>query len=144
MKMFLAIVPFLIMVAACDRLIPEVGARANRQQGQHKIELGDPFDLAVGNEVLMEGEQLFVRFDSLIGDSRCPINAFCIWEGDGTVSISIKKNKNMTAGELHTHDGGKSRLGDYEISLKDLRSFPRADEKNDRSLYSVTLIVTKP
>jgi hypothetical protein len=72
-----------------------------------------------GFEIRLEG----------VNDSRCPINAVCIWEDDGAVSISLKdlatgQIRNL---ELHTNQtvGSDSvKLVGITVKMLELNPFP--------------------
>src|SRR5215510_4293224 len=44
----------------------------------------------------ISGDMLSLQFDSVISDSRCPVNATCIWQGTAVAKFSLTKN-----GETH-------------------------------------------
>jgi len=48
------------------------------------------------------GENFTVCFDSLITDSRCPINAICVWEGFALAKFSLHQNGNIIPFSLAT------------------------------------------
>jgi hypothetical protein len=76
----------------------------------------------------LEAANLEVRFES-VTDSRCPIDAVCIWEGDGVASFSLK---NLSTGEirnleLHTNQGAGSdsvNLAGISVKMLELNPFP--------------------
>ncbi len=51
--------------------------------------IGSEFDLSLHQWVTISGTSLTVRFDSVVEDSRCPIGAYCEWEGMARVLVSI-------------------------------------------------------
>lgn len=48
------------------------------------------------------GENFIVCFDSLITDSRCPIDAICVWEGFALAKFSLHQNGNVIPFSLAT------------------------------------------
>lgn len=50
---------------------------------------GTPFDLAAGASVEVGDEGLVIGFDGILSDSRCPIGAVCVWEGDAEAALWI-------------------------------------------------------
>ena len=48
------------------------------------------------------GENFTVCFDSLITDSRCPIDAICVWEGFALAKFSLHQNGNVIPFSLAT------------------------------------------
>ncbi|GAB3901269.1 hypothetical protein GCM10028803_25660 [Larkinella knui] len=70
-----------------------------------------------------------------ITDSRCPINANCIWAGNATVKFSLKNDTETKTGELcigqcgqqsKTRDAVTVQLGNesYDVILTDVQPFP--------------------
>ncbi len=57
-----------------------------------KTGLGQEFTLSIGQSAQIEGENLQVRFEEVLEDSRCPTGATCIWEGRVSLAVEIKDN----------------------------------------------------
>lgn len=73
-----------------------------------------------GQSVLINNE-LTVEFAGVPSDSRCPIDAMCVWAGDGEVKLSLKKGNEIRLVSLHTTLDPKIILYDnYEIQLAQL------------------------
>jgi hypothetical protein len=51
--------------------------------------IGEPFELALGEQKTLAGAQLAVRFVAVPEDSRCPADSQCIWAGRIVVSIEV-------------------------------------------------------
>jgi hypothetical protein len=50
-------------------------------------------------------DDLGVKFNHVVSDSRCPENANCIWEGEATVELLIiKNNKTMFTYSISSHN----------------------------------------
>ncbi len=76
----------------------------------------------------LEAAQLEVRFEA-VNDSRCPINALCIWEGDGVASFNVKdlNTGKVQSFELHTNQGVGSdskTLAGITVRMLELNPFP--------------------
>lgn len=50
---------------------------------------GAEFDLGLNSPTAVAGSSLVIEFDSVLEDTRCPINAQCIQEGRAAVRILI-------------------------------------------------------
>ena len=57
-----------------------------------KVGLDQEFALSIGQSAQIEGENLQVRFEEVIEDSRCATGATCIWEGRVSLAVEIKDN----------------------------------------------------
>jgi len=55
-----------------------------------EVPYGTPFDLAVGASVEVGDEGLLMGFTGILSDSRCPIGAVCVWEGDAEAALWIE------------------------------------------------------
>ena len=76
----------------------------------------------------LEAANLEVRLDD-VTDSRCPINAVCIWEGDGVASFSLKdlSTGQVQTVDLHTNQavGSDSKtLAGFTVRMVELNPFP--------------------
>jgi hypothetical protein len=75
-----------------------------------------------------EEAKLEVRFEN-VTDSRCPMNALCIWEGDGVASFKLT---DLSTGatqtlELHTNQSVGSdsvKLAGITVRMLELNPFP--------------------
>jgi len=51
------------------------------------IHMGVPFELAPGQSAeLMDGD-LYLVFTGILSESRCPLGAICVWEGDAEAAV---------------------------------------------------------
>ncbi|GAB2560156.1 hypothetical protein [Spirosoma aerophilum] len=81
------------------------------------------------------GSDVIVRVDS-IQDSRCPVNAYCIWAGQAKVKLLLKKDSDSTAVRLSLGaDPGSSnkrpdsttvslKSENYKVILREVNPFP--------------------
>jgi hypothetical protein len=54
-----------------------------------KASLQEEFTIVVGQSITVEGEDMVVTFDKVIGDSRCPKGVQCIWAGEVSIQVTI-------------------------------------------------------
>ena len=108
--------------------------------------LAQEFKIKYGQELTVEGQDLKVKFASVLDDSRCPANVTCIWEGFAKIVIGVRRAKaEESQMELHTHDRF-TRAGKYQqyvIRLVALDPYPRTDVERKLSDYVATLLITK-
>ncbi len=90
-------------------------------------------------------EEIIVRIDSVLEDSRCPEGAECVWEGNGKVRITVQaKNTEPEIFELNTTL--KPQVVFYEnyaIKLVALAPYPKLNQSIKQEDYRVTLAVYK-
>lgn len=105
-----------------------------------------PFPLSVdfhpGQSVFIPETGLTVRFDSVIADSRCPLGALCIWEGDGATGFTIARNwDGAVACTLHTFQSPIVERYGVSFRLTQLSPFPRVGGKIDPAAYVATIAI---
>ena len=103
--------------------------------------LGQPFDLRSGGSAALE-RGLTITFDRVVADSRCPMDALCIWAGDAVVALSISGGAGgPVTRELHTYLESEASYPGYSIKLLALAPYPRSDRTIRPSEYVATLTV---
>lgn len=107
--------------------------------------LNEQFTITVGQEAVIAGERLRVRFERDIRDERCPPELDCVWEGNARIRLRlIKASESGGMVELNTagrheprEDGTYPAIGSYlryKIRLVGLTRGPN---------YEARLIVTR-
>jgi len=111
--------------------------------GPSEVPLNEPFEMAPGDAV--EADGLTVRFEAVTQDSRCPIDAVCVWQGDATVVLSLTTAADPAASrELHTGvDPREARFASYSVTLVSVAPAPRSTVKIAPEDYRATLQVTR-
>lgn len=108
------------------------------------VPLGRPFELAPAASTQVNG--LTLGFERVAEDSRCPIDALCVWEGDATVVLSLRgASSEPVSFELHTGGGRPREAGfaGYTVRLVSLLPAVRSDRAISPADYRATLIVTR-
>jgi hypothetical protein len=90
----------LISFAGCAATAP---ARA-------PVEVGQEFTLARGESVAIGQQGASVAFKDVIEDSRCPMNARCIWEGNARIAVELSRSRAGRAADSHSLAGGRVEL----------------------------------
>lgn len=103
--------------------------------------LGDEFTLRVGQSASIPELNLWMRFNRVVGDSRCPASVTCVWEGDGAVLIEVAPlNGDSKEDTLHTTlDPRTIPLGRAELRLVKLEPYPGASGSIAPGDYILTL-----
>lgn len=111
------------------------------------------FELGIGESVTIKPDNVQVRFDTVISDSRCPTNVFCLWEGESQIKISLIKSRTaIIYGEIPIR--GYVTITDtcchkyidingYRITLMQLDPYPQHPIPNDYTKYRATLLVNR-
>lgn len=126
------LLPLLLAVAACGSSVGE----------PRPLPLGEEVTLAPGETA---GSDVRLVFERVASDSRCPIDALCIWEGDALVVATLRAVGAECAVELHTagslpHEG---TCAGYGVRLSRLTPAPRAASPVPASAYRATFVVTR-
>ena len=129
MKNLSGIVLLTILLLSCDNSVTSVTP-----------EIGEPFKIKLGESVMFQQEDLNIRFDELLEDSRCPEGATCFWAGNGRIVIQLNELKT----ELNTYlDPQDTTLSGYRLELKDLKPYPSLNKKINKEDYTVELLLMK-
>lgn len=107
------------------------------------VKIGEEFTLALGESVGIERKNVIVKFEKVIEDSRCPMNARCIWEGNARIAIWAS---DTVAGryELNTSTrfNTREKITDFVIELRRLE--PDRVAGAPTKGYVATLLVEIP
>ena len=108
-------------------------------------DLGEPFQLRVGERAVIARVDLDVRFLEVAGDSRCPSNALilCVWEGDAAIVVETSsKDADALHHTLHTNLEPMSvNLGSVRLILQRLDPNPEDVTPTPVGEYLATLVV---
>jgi len=73
-------------------------------------------------------KKLILRMDSVLNDSRCPLNVECFWEGNAEVRFLFTVDSVQTDFTLNTNGGmqfnADTVISGYSIKLLDLSPYP--------------------
>jgi hypothetical protein len=85
--------------------------------------------------------QLGVTFSGVVSDSRCPIDAVCVWMGDAVVEVELIAAGGRTGKlELHTSLEPKAAVWNgVKVTLLELQPAPQASQPTRPAAYSVKL-----
>jgi hypothetical protein len=105
-----------------------------------------PFDrqvvLAPGQTATL-AEDFSIRFVGVVGDSRCPADAFCVLGGDAIVRIDVMTTGDTVARDLHTANTQPVLYGRARIELVQLDPYPFSARPIEPGEYRATLRVTR-
>ncbi len=106
-----------------------------------QINLNDTTTVNLGQTAgLVDGELVF-KFDSIIGDGRCPIGVVCVWEGDASIHLTFPDKEDT----LHTYLQFKNRTtdGNYTIKLVNLFPYPVHNQSTDTLPHYALFLISK-
>ena len=107
----------------------------------------DQFQLKV-NQTALEPETVTVKFLNVTGDSRCPSDVSCIWQGEVAVVVNVLKN-NYDMGNFSLINGlGENNAttqipGGYFLQLIKVEPYPTSSTTIHLSNYTATFVLSK-
>jgi len=93
----------------------------------------DELEVRVGDEVSIPGTVVRLGFERVTSDSRCPIGAVCVWEGDAAVEIGLTAGTGPTQAFV-VHSALDPRFADFagvRVTLVGLAPLPREGQAID-------------
>jgi hypothetical protein len=141
-KLWLATVTIGLALASCH---------SNQAVAQPiTAKLGQAFTLAGGQEATVDGENMRVRFDKVLEDSRCPKQVECFWTGQARIAVLVEPNgRGETTLEFNTNpapgqNNQTAQLDEYTVAMDSLDPYPQnPNQPIPLEDYRVRLTVTK-
>ncbi len=92
----------------------------------------DTIEIRLGEKLtIFKGVTL--SFDSVVTDSRCPINADCVWEGFAKIKLSINQNSFYLYTNYYTPND--TIVSDTYVELINLKPYPEIGKERNASDY---------
>lgn len=137
---FSSLLSLLVLLSACSEGTP-AGVR-ERGELANSVEVGEAFDLAVGQRVRVGDGGLVVGFRGVREDSRCPVDVTCVWAGDAAVALSLAIGQGgARTATLHTHLEPRAvRAAGLMVRVVDLAPEVVSTRRIDPADYVVTLV----
>jgi hypothetical protein len=108
--------------------------------------LNQSFTLAQGAKACLSSENVCLTFEKVNNDSRCPLNAICIWEGVAEANFTLQINETNYPFTLHTLDKLQYQkdtvIQGYIIKLEQLNPYPET-KPIDQKDYRAQVIISK-
>ena len=128
-----------------------VGCHSNRAVAEPTtINLNQVFTLDGGQEATINGQNLRLRFDKVLEDSRCPKSVECFWTGQARIALLVEPNgRGETDLEFNTNpapgqNNQTARVDEYTITMQSLDPYPQTiDQPIPLEDYRATLTVGK-
>lgn len=114
-------------------------------EGQASASLGDKFGLKIGETANVASENLTLKFEKVLNDSRCPDGAMCIWAGQAQALVTIElngKKEQITLTQMGSSDSTIQNYAQYKISFN-VTPYPKLNQTISNSDYRLNLTITK-
>jgi hypothetical protein len=110
------------------------------------VPIPSDFRLAVGQHVTVQPDNVEIGFRKVQGDSRCPANVRCIWEGEAGVQLTLTNAIHQTQQvgiSVKGYGSGTAEAMGYRITAVRLDPYPQDAGPIRQSAYRVTLHVER-
>lgn len=137
--------PALVVLLAlgCGRPGPTEGLPGPDPAVEQQVALEEgatEFELGVGETVRLAGHDLAVSLHGVGEDSRCPIDALCVWQGDAAVQLILTTPRGRERATLHTAlDPRAIRRAGLVLDVVGVSPAPRSDRRIPEDAYRVRL-----
>jgi hypothetical protein len=104
--------------------------------------LGDTVRIGVGNQATFDGGRFVLTFDALVGDSRCPADAMCVWMGDAEARFRLVVDGRRAGAELHTAvEPRQVEYAGYLVRLVNVEPYPGTFDRSQPAPPAVAVVV---
>jgi hypothetical protein len=131
---------FVLVIIA---LLSLAGCSKNRSAVTAKV--GEVFTIGISQRAQITGEDMTIKFDEVIGDSRCPQNVTCVWEGVASSHVTIsfqEKDYALVLNQPGNTEQAKETFFHYTLTYS-LNPYPREGEEIPLQKYLLTLVISK-
>ena len=143
MRQFSTALLITAVLAACSSSTStSTDATLQSSQTVSQREIGRAFEMKIG-ETVGVGD-LRLTFRSVEGDSRCPIDAVCVWAGDAEIALKIEQGSQAAVAALHTTlEPKKTEWNGYTIALVSVAPSRNSATALDPKDYRAQILVTR-
>lgn len=109
--------------------------------------LGQEFTLQPGGSASISGENLAVKFIEVTGDSRCPQDATCIWQGEASALVEVTMGTVGPSSLVLTQPGltdqpSVQEYAGYDFTFK-INPYPTTQTQIKPGDYRLVITVTR-
>jgi hypothetical protein len=109
-------------------------------------ELGREFELKVGQTARLNTTGLSLTLKAVPEDSRCPIDAVCVWQGNAKVVLDATVGEDGPTTEVTLNTGvppGEAAVSGLTVRLVSVSPAPRASVQIRPDAYAAVLVVNR-
>lgn len=113
--------------------------------GLTEVPAGPEFELSPGRTIGLAGTDATVTMVDVPNDSRCPIDAVCVWAGNAEVRFRVRAEGNDTTVSLHTMQEPRAvTVGAVRLELTSLAPPNRAGSATPAPEYRARIRWSAP
>ncbi len=109
------------------------------EDGAKSVSRDEIFTLKINQSIIFDDHS--ITLIDVLDDSRCPIDVYCVWEGDARLLLAIKKGSKIENSNVTLHK--PLLINGYVIKIKALEPERRIDAEIDPSDYKAYLTINK-
>ncbi len=129
LKHLFLMLPVVMLLGACDP--------------GGSFDVDDPFKIAYKQTLVNARNHLKIKFEGVLSDSRCPIDAQCVWAGNAEVKLTFTNGSKREKFVLNTGlEPTVHEAFGYLISLNDLTPQPSLDHSPKPRDYVAVLTIS--
>ncbi|HEY8110284.1 MAG TPA: hypothetical protein VIG05_05420 [Candidatus Nitrosotenuis sp.] len=106
-------------------------------------DISEPFTLKFNQGAMITFDNILVRFSNVTSDSRCPSDVTCIWQGEISVQVDVKKGNANFESIILGENNEIPIFGKYVIQLLKVEPYPQSTHMIQPDEYIATLVITK-
>lgn len=129
-----------LLVSACEK----ENVDHQLKSGAPGVSLPDTIEINMMDTLFLEGSVEWISFTDVPEDSRCPVNAQCVWAGNAITGLKYYDGSMMHELELHTHPNYKNDTvvrGLY-FKLTELLPYPFAGKETNPDDFMASIFIT--
>lgn len=123
----------------------------SKKDGQLYFKLDTPFTLGYQEQAGLESnpDNVKIQFNKVLEDSRCPIDAICVWAGRVEFEVTFTQPGSTESAILLLGDptgsdySDSATFGEYTVKVLQVKPEPKAGVDIPQSAYRVQLEVSK-
>ncbi len=144
--LFFAFLAIIVAVASCEEETSLL-----RIDSSHKVkpDYQKPFTLGIGQKAFFRKNELIVQVADVTEDSRCPMGAVCMWQGQVRITFSVTtQGQQNDSLKLIYQEGASAEtksgtFDGFRIEIIKVLPAPKEGETTEKSDYRITMRVTK-
>lgn len=121
------------------------GCLFGKKAGELEVVRGQEFNLPLGKTAILKDSELELRFAEVLEDSRCPLYANCIWEGQVRIKLElIRSGKPLTL--EFTRKGQETKpltevIDGLRLTVLSVSPYPEAGKTIKPEEYSLKMLI---
>lgn len=104
-----------------------------------EYEINDTVKIDYQDTIKIIPDDIIISFDTVLEDSRCPINAMCVWAGRVKIEFTITIDGHSTSLQKEVKE--HFTIGDYYFELVLVNPYPELDSEYTMEDYNIDMLI---